>query len=172
MNSPLNPTTAMQVGTMQVNTMQVGVIADTHSLLRPEAIAALTGSDLILHAGDIGKPEILTGLSAIAPVVAVRGNNDQGAWADTIPEQHTIAIAGVTVHLLHIVKQLAIDPTAAGIRVVISGHSHKPLVEEHQGVLFLNPGSAGPRRFRLPVSVAQLQIDRTGVQAQIVELNV
>jgi hypothetical protein len=151
---------------------QVGVIADTHGLLRPEAIAALTGSDLILHAGDIGKPEILEELSALAPVVAVRGNIDTGAWAQTIPELETIAVENVSIHLLHIVRELSFDPKKANVQVVISGHSHKPSIEEREGVLFLNPGSAGPRRFKLPVSVACLYVAEATVHAQIVDLAV
>lgn len=150
--------------------MQIGVISDTHSLLRLEAIAALAHSDLILHAGDIGKPEILEQLKTIAPVIAVRGNNDKGTWAETIPECETIAIAEISVYLLHSVKDLTIDPKTAGIRVVISGHSHKPVVEEHNGVLFLNPGSAGPRRFKLPITIAHLHVDGAAVQAQIIDL--
>lgn len=151
--------------------MQVGVISDTHGLLHPQAIDALAGSDLILHAGDIGKPEVLEGLRAIAPVIAVRGNNDKGTWAETIPERETVEIEGVSVHLLHILKELMIDPKTKGIRVVISGHSHKPLVEEHENVLFLNLGSAGPRRFKLPITLAHLDLDGTSVKAQIVELD-
>lgn len=149
---------------------QIGVIADTHGLLRPEAIEALVGSDLILHAGDIGQLEILDELSTIAPVVAVRGNNDTEAWAQTIPEVETIAIENVSIHLLHIVKDLKVDPKTASIQVVISGHSHKPSIEEREGVLFLNPGSAGPRRFKLPISVASLYTKDKTVQAKVVEL--
>ena len=156
----------------QETEMQVGVISDTHGLLRPEAIVALTNSDLILHAGDIGKPEVLQALQAIAPTIAVRGNNDQGAWAATIPECETVEIGTVLIHSLHIVKELTIDPKAIGIRVVISGHSHKPQVEEREGILFLNPGSAGPRRFKLPISIAQLSLNGTAVQARIIELDV
>ena len=152
--------------------MRVSVISDTHSLLRPEALDALVGSDLILHAGDIGKPEVLDGLRAIAPVVAVRGNNDSGLWAEAIPEHETVEIAGVSIYLLHILQDLTIDPKTAGIQVVISGHSHKALLEERHGVLFLNPGSAGPRRFKLPVTLAHLHLDGTTVQAQIVALDV
>ena len=152
--------------------MQVSVISDTHGLLRPEAVDALAGSELILHAGDIGKPEVLDGLRAIAPVIAVRGNNDKGLWAEAISEHETVEIAGVSLYLLHILKDLTIDPKLAGIQVVISGHSHKPLVEEHNGVLFLNPGSAGPRRFKLPVTLAHLHLNGTAIQTQIVDLNV
>ncbi len=151
---------------------RVGVISDTHGLIRPEAIAALQGSDLILHAGDIGKPEVLEGLRAIAPVIAIRGNNDKGDWAETIAEQETIRIENVTIHLLHIVQELSLDPQMTGIQVVTSGHSHKPAIVDRDGVLFLNPGSAGPRRFKLPISVAQLQIHGEFVQAKIIELAV
>jgi len=151
---------------------RIGVISDTHGLLRPEAIEALAGSRLILHAGDIGKPEVLQGLAAIAPTIAVRGNNDKDAWAETIPDQETVEIEGVSIHLLHILKELAFDPKEKGVRVVITGHSHKPLIEQRNGVLFLNPGSAGPRRFKLPISVAQLQLNGSSVNAKIVELEV
>ncbi len=152
--------------------MLVGVISDTHGLLRPEAIAALQSADLILHAGDIGKPEVLEELRAIAPVISVRGNNDQGEWAAAIPERETVTIEGISVHILHIIKELDVDLKAAGIRAVISGHSHKPLIEAREGVLFINPGSAGPRRFKLPVAVAHLHIADSNVQAKIVELAV
>jgi putative phosphoesterase len=152
--------------------MQVGVISDTHGLLRPEAVAALQGVDLILHAGDIGKPEVLAGLGAIAPVVAIRGNNDTGEWATTIPDRETVTIGDISVHMLHIIKELNLDPQGTGIQVVVSGHSHKPLIEERAGVLFLNPGSAGPRRFKLPISVAHLQINGTHINARIIELAV
>lgn len=151
---------------------QVGVISDTHGLLRPEALNALKASDLILHAGDIGNPEVLEGLSTIAPVVAVRGNNDKGAWSEEIAERENITVEAVSIHLLHIVKELTIDPKAARVQVVISGHSHKPAIAEREGVLFINPGSAGPRRFKLPISIARLQIDGASVQAEIVELAV
>jgi putative phosphoesterase len=151
---------------------QVGVISDTHGLLRPEAIDALKGSDLILHAGDIGKPEILTALNQLAPVVAVRGNNDRGAWVDAIPEQQTLTIEQVGVHILHIAQQLDLGAQTVDVQVVISGHSHKPRIAEQGGILFVNPGSAGPRRFKLPVSVARLQISGAAVQAEIIELTV
>ncbi|MBD2259756.1 metallophosphoesterase family protein [Pseudanabaena sp. FACHB-2040] len=151
---------------------QVGVISDTHGLLRPEALAALTGSNLILHAGDIGSLEVLTELGKIAPVIAIRGNNDKGPWAETIPERETVQIEGVAVYLLHSVKDLDLDPKSAGIQVVISGHSHKPAITTDNGILFLNPGSAGPRRFKLPISVARLQIEGSEVQSALVELQV
>ncbi len=152
--------------------MQVGVISDTHGLLRPQAIAALEGSELILHAGDIGEPEVLEGLRAIAPVVAVRGNNDLGDWAQEIPERQTLTLEDVGVHILHIVQELDFVPQVKGIRVVICGHSHKPSIQERGDTLFLNPGSAGPRRFKLPISVARMQIEGESVQAEIVELTV
>jgi len=151
---------------------QVGVISDTHGLVRPEAIAALAHSDLILHAGDIGKPEVLEALRAIAPVVAARGNNDTGDWAKAIPEVETIDVAGVSVHLLHILKDLAIDLRNTDVQVVITGHSHKSSIEQRENILFLNPGSAGPRRFKLPITVAQLQIRDANVQAEIIDLKV
>jgi putative phosphoesterase len=132
----------------------IGLISDTHGLMRPEALNALRGSELILHAGDVGKPEILDALRAIAPVVAVRGNVDTAPWAAELPE--TAEANGIFV--IHDVHQLAIDPRAEGFRAVMSGHSHKPGVLERDGVLYINPGSAGPRRFRLPVTLARLDV--------------
>ena len=152
--------------------VQVGVISDTHGLVRPQAIAALQGADLILHAGDIGNSEVLEQLGAIAPVMAIRGNNDQGPWAEAIPERQTVKIGGVSVHLLHDAKELNLVPQTAGIQIVISGHSHKPSIRELNGVLFLNPGSAGPRRFKLPITVAQLQIEDEKFLAEIIDLEV
>jgi len=140
----------------------IGVISDTHGLLRPEAVDALRGVEAILHAGDIGKPEILAELSCIAPVKAVRGNNDHGDWTVSVPETLSVNFNGVGVYMLHDLKQLMIDPAEEGFDVVVTGHSHKPFVEWRGGVLFLNPGSAGPRRFKLPVSLAFLNI-RSGV---------
>jgi len=151
--------------------MQVGVISDTHGLLRPEAIAALANSELILHAGDIGKPEILAELEAIAPVIAVRGNNDQGEWAEAIGDRQTFKIEDISVHLLHMGQEFDRLKTA-DVQVVISGHSHKPSIVEQNGILFLNPGSAGPRRFKLPISVAHLQVEGRAIYAEIVELSV
>jgi hypothetical protein len=145
----------------------VGVISDTHGVLRPEALAALRGAAHLVHAGDIGKPEILDALRAVAPLTAVRGNNDRGAWARPIPRSDSVRLGGVLVHVLHDLAELGLDPSAAGVQVVVSGHSHQPRVEERDGVLFLNPGSAGPRRFRLPVSVAILELDRGHVRARI-----
>lgn len=147
--------------------MKIGLISDTHGLLRPQALAALQGVDRIIHAGDIGKPEILEALARIAPLDAVRGNNDTGAWASALPERLTLDVDGVAILLLHDVKELRGAPSA---RVVIAGHSHRPRVEERNGVLFVNPGSAGPRRFKLPISVGMLEIGNGGAVATIVEL--
>lgn len=152
--------------------MRVGILSDTHGLLRPQALAALQGSDRIIHGGDIGNAEILEQLAALAPLTVVRGNNDSGGWAAAIRDTETVELAGVRIHVVHDLHQLAIDPVAERIAVVVSGHSHKPLVQQRGPVLFVNPGSAGPRRFRLPVSVAQLRIERGQVTAQIVELSI
>lgn len=139
-------------------TLRIGLISDTHDLLRPEARIALSGVDRIIHAGDICNALVLQQLNAIAPVVAVRGNNDRGDWACGLPEEEKLEIGGVTLYVLHDLHQLDIDPAAAGIQVVISGHSHRPAVRKERGVLYVNPGSAGPRRFRLPISLAFLNI--------------
>ncbi|HEX9867491.1 MAG TPA: metallophosphoesterase family protein [Candidatus Tectomicrobia bacterium] len=153
-------------------THELGIISDTHGLLRPEAVNALAGATLIIHAGDIGTPEVLEALRAIAPVVAVRGNNDKGNWAQALPETEVVEVGGVALYVLHDVKALDLDPAAAGFHAVISGHSHRPDMAKRQGVLFLNPGSAGPRRFSLPVSVARLTICGATIEAQLVELAV
>jgi putative phosphoesterase len=152
--------------------VRVGVISDTHGLVRSEAQRALRGVALIVHAGDIGTPDVLDALRVIAPVIAVRGNNDRGAWARAIPERITHVVGGHRLHLLHDVKELALDPVAAGIDVVIAGHSHRPSISERRGVLFLNPGSAGPRRFRLPVSVATLTVGTGRPRARLLTLDV
>lgn len=152
--------------------MRVGVISDTHGLLRPEAVAALRDCELILHAGDIGRSEVLEALHEVAPVRAIRGNNDIGEWATHLPEREIITVDEAQIYLLHDVKELDIDPQRAGHGVVISGHSHKPSIDVSDGVLFLNPGAAGPRRFNLPVSVAKLDIDSGKPHAQIIELQV
>ena len=148
----------------------IGVISDTHGLLRPEAVEALRGSDLILHAGDVGNKEILDVLAQIAPVAAVRGNVDTASWARTLPESEVINAGGVLVYMLHNVGQLDLKPEAAGFRVVVYGHSHQPKIEEKNGVLFFNPGSAGPRRFNKPVTVGRLKIEAGKVQAEIIKL--
>jgi putative phosphoesterase len=150
----------------------VGVISDTHGLVRPEAVEALKGSELIIHAGDVGGPEVLEALGRVAPVVAVRGNNDRGAWAEALAEYEAVEVNGAFVYVLHDLKELDIAPAAAGFRVVVAGHSHKPLVEERRGVLYLNPGSAGPRRFKLPVTVARLNVNAAAASAEIIKLDV
>lgn len=148
----------------------IGVISDTHGLLRPEAVAALRGAGLILHAGDIGRPEVLEELGKVAPVLAVRGNNDRGGWAREIPERRLLEVGAVSVYMLHDVKELGAVPALDGRGVVVSGHSHRPSVGERDGVLYVNPGSAGPRRFKLPVSVARLRVSGERVDVKIVEL--
>jgi putative phosphoesterase len=150
--------------------VRVGVISDTHGLLRAEALAALDGSEHILHAGDIGDPAILEALARIAPVVAIRGNNDTDGWARRVPETKTVEIGGVRIHVVHDIKSLQQVPP--GVDVVVSGHSHQPRIAEARDVLYVNPGSAGPRRFRLPVTVARLTIARGKASAEIVELDV
>ena len=145
--------------------LRVGVIADTHNLLRPEALEALRGCQRLLHLGDIGKPAILDALRQLAPLDVVRGNNDTEAWTEAIPETLSLELGGLRLYLIHDLKQLAIDPRAEGFDVVLAGHSHKPLEEVRDGVLYLNPGSAGPRRFKLPISLAILSI--VGGQASV-----
>jgi len=152
--------------------MRIGVISDTHSLLRPEAIAALRGSDRVLHAGDVGDPGILDRLRELAPVTAVRGNVDRGPWAAALPETELVEIEGLSIYLIHDLGQLDLKPEAAGIRVVIYGHSHQPKIEEKNGVLFFNPGSAGPRRFHLPMSLGVLEINVGKIQARLINLEV
>jgi uncharacterized protein len=149
---------------------RVGIISDTHGLLRPEALAFLKGCDHIIHGGDIGHADILSKLSAIAPVTAVRGNNDKGAWAEAIAETELFAIDGAYIYVIHDLALLDIEPSAAGVQVVVSGHSHKPGIDHRDRVMYVNPGSAGPRRFRLPVAVAELTIVDGSVSARIVEL--
>ena len=145
----------------------VGVISDTHGLLRPEAVAALEGVGQIVHAGDIGNAEILTALSRIAPVTAVRGNNDREPWARKIEGRAVLEIEGHRLLVLHDLEELDVDPAREGYAAVIAGHSHKPHIERRDGVLFLNPGSAGPRRFRLPISLAILSVSAAKLDAQL-----
>lgn len=145
----------------------IGAISDTHGLVRPEAIAALQGVDLILHAGDIGGPEVLEALRALSPVVAVRGNNDVGAWAAGLAGTEVVDMRGILFYLLHNLNEIDLTPSAAGFKGVISGHSHRPLIEKRDGVFFINPGSAGPRRFNLPVSIAYIRIQGGGFNAEI-----
>ncbi|HET6431112.1 metallophosphoesterase family protein [Dyella sp.] len=150
--------------------LRVGVISDTHGLLRPEALAFLRGCDHIIHGGDIGNGGILEKLAEIAPVTAVRGNNDKDAWAKALPETALFRIGDVLVYAIHDLKQIDIEPAAAGVQVVVSGHTHKPLVQKVAGVLYVNPGSSGPRRFKLPIAVAEVRVSGRSVSASIVEL--
>jgi uncharacterized protein len=149
--------------------LRVGVISDTHDLLRPEARLALQGSDLILHAGDVCGPDVLEALRAIAPVVAVRGNNDHGPWADALPETTVVELGAVSALMVHDLKTLR-PGAARGVQVVISGHSHQPRKETHDGILYFNPGSAGPRRFTLPISIGRLDVAGDSVRATLVDL--
>lgn len=149
---------------------RVGLISDTHDLLRPDALAFLAGSDHIVHAGDICSPAVLDALAAIAPLTAVRGNNDRGAWATRLRESELFEVGGVWLYAIHDLAQLDIEPTAAGVAVVVSGHSHRPVVERRDGVLFVNPGSAGPRRFSLPISVGELVIADGAMAARTITL--
>jgi len=151
---------------------RIGLISDTHGLLRPEAVAFLRGADRILHAGDIGHPSVLHELRALAPLTAVRGNNDREPWAAAVPETDILKVEDVLVYVLHDLAELDIDPAAAGVRVVVSGHSHRPSVEDRNGVLYVNPGSSGPRRFKLPVAVAELHVAGARVEARLIELDV
>jgi uncharacterized protein len=150
----------------------IGIISDTHGLLRPEAVSALSGCDLILHAGDIGKPDVLKSLKMIAPVYAIRGNNDTDEWAEKIPEYRTVKIGEASIYMIHDVKEMPLDPKRKRVNVVVSGHSHKPSIQDKDGVLFVNPGSAGPRRFKLPVAIAILKINQTNIEARIIELSI
>ncbi|WP_150046546.1 MULTISPECIES: metallophosphoesterase family protein [Methylomonas] len=149
---------------------RIGIISDTHGLLRPEALAALQGCERILHAGDIGKPEVLQQLGELAPVTAVRGNNDKGCWAKELPLSINLTVGQVGIYLIHDLAELTIDPASTGINIVVSGHSHKPAIIERSGVSYLNPGSAGPRRFKLPATVAELTINANSLDMRIVKL--
>ena len=148
----------------------VGVISDTHGLVRQEALDALRGCSHILHAGDIGKPEVIELLSKLAPVTAIRGNNDKGAWASGLPTTAVAEVESTFLYILHDLAELDLDPAAAGFAAVISGHSHKPNAEMRKGVLFLNPGSAGPRRFKLPIAVARITISGSKLSHEFIEL--
>lgn len=149
---------------------RIGLISDTHGLLRPEALAFLQGCDHIVHGGDIGAPSILAELAGIAPLTAVRGNNDRDAWADAVPETDMVQVGGVFLYALHDLAELDIDAASAGVQVVVTGHSHKPSIDRRDGVLYVNPGSAGPRRFSLPISVGELIVDGETLMPRIVEL--
>lgn len=158
------------VNVKRLATTTVGVISDTHGLLRPEVVAALQGSDYIIHAGDIGDPQILDKLTAIAPLTAVRGNVDHGAWAQKIPATNILEVGGVAIYVLHNLQELDLKPEAAKFAAVVYGHSHVPKQELKNGVLYFNPGSAGPKRFRLPVSVGRLTIEDGKIDAKILLL--
>ena len=151
---------------------RIALLSDTHGLLRPEALAFLAGADQIVHGGDIGGPDILAQLAAIAPVSVVRGNNDHEPWAADIPHSLTVTFGGVAIHAVHDIADLHLGPADAHVRVVVSGHSHKPSMVERDGVWFVNPGSAGPRRFSLPISVAELLIDGDRITPRLITLAV
>ena len=151
---------------------KIGLIADTHGLIRPEALAALKGSDLIIHAGDIGKPEVLDALNSIAPVMAIRGNNDREKWARQLPDVLNLKLNSIKIHVIHNVNETKSDAVAKGFHAVVSGHSHKPSCVKRNGLLFINPGSAGPRRFKLPVAVATMRINGYTPRVRIVELKI
>jgi len=151
--------------------VRIGVVADTHGLLRPQALRRLRGVDRIVHAGDIGSPEVLRALRAVAPVTAVRGNNDRGAWARALPATAVLVVGQVRLYVLHDIKTLAVDPRATAIAAVIAGHSHKPALADRDGVLFMNPGSIGPRRFTLPIAMGFLTVRGTSVRGKIVYLD-
>ena len=163
----------MKHASSQADECRVGIISDTHGLMRPEAVVALQDSDLIIHAGDIGHPSVLASLGSIAPVFAVRGNNDHGEWAERLPEFLVVKAGGVSLRVLHNLTDLedaARSPGSQQCAAVIAGHSHRPLVEKRDGVLYINPGSAGPRRFRLPISIARLKIRDGELEAGIIEI--
>lgn len=151
--------------------LRVGLISDTHGLLRPEARAFLVGCDYIVHGGDVGGAEILDELAVIAPLIAVRGNNDTQPWAVRLPRTELIRVGGIFVYIIHNLEELDIDAAAAGVSVVVSGHSHQPKVEEREGILYLNPGSCGPRRFKLPISMGEIRVSGSAVKARIVDLS-
>jgi uncharacterized protein len=149
---------------------RIGLISDTHGLLRKEAVEALRGSEMIIHAGDVGNPEVLEALREIAPVVAVRGNVDTEPWAKALPETAVAEAGPAMIYVLHDVNALELNPAASGFQIVVSGHSHKPGKSKRDGVLYINPGSAGPRRFQLPVTVAHLNLGRTPYSLEFVDL--
>ena len=151
---------------------RIGLVSDTHGLVRSEALAALKGSEVIVHAGDIGKAEVLDSFGSIAPLMAIKGNNDRDQWAKKIPDVLNLEINGVKIYVIHNVNELDARPANDGFRVIVSGHSHKPRLLERDGILFINPGSAGPRRFKLPVTVGTLWIKRRNVHAEIIELKI
>jgi uncharacterized protein len=150
--------------------LKVGLVSDTHGLLRPEVRAFLIGCDHVVHAGDVGSADILETLGAVAPLIAVRGNNDKGPWSKRLRHSELIRLGNLFAYVIHDLAELDIDPGAAGIRVIVSGHSHKPKIEERAGILYVNPGSCGPKRFKLPISVGELTVSGSAVQARIIDL--
>ena len=150
---------------------RIGLLSDTHGLLRPEAKTFIKGSDYIIHGGDIGDPKILEELALLAPVTSVRGNNDKGIWAEMLPVNDCLKVGEVFIYVLHDLAELEIEPVAEGVQMVVTGHSHKPRVYDHEGVLYVNPGSAGPRRFKLPITVAEVIVSGHSVLARVVELS-
>jgi putative phosphoesterase len=155
---------------LKIKVKTIGVISDTHNLLRPEAVEVLVNTDLIVHAGDICNAKILEELKVLAPVVAVRGNNDQGSWAEDIPVYQSINVGGILIYVIHDIKELNIYPAPPQTKIVIYGHSHKASTTKREDILYLNPGSAGPKRFSLPVSVALLKINENDIDARIIPL--
>ena len=155
---------------MRAREFVLGVISDTHGLLRPEALDALRGSDMIIHAGDIGKPEVIDRLGEVAPTHVVRGNVDKGSWAAALPMSELVELGEHRLFVLHDISELDDDPVAAGFAAVVFGHSHRPSIETRNGILFLNPGSAGPRRFKLPITIARVKMSAQRLRADIVEL--
>ena len=162
----------MRQHTIGLKRGRIGLIADTHGLLRPEALAALKNSELIIHAGDIGKLEVIEALNRVAPVLAIRGNNDREGWAKGIPDVLNLHVNGIKLQVIHNVHEIAADPRTAGFDAVISGHSHKPGVSKSDEVLYVNPGSAGPRRFKLPIAVGMIYISGNKLRASITELQI
>jgi len=156
---------------MNTNTdLRVGLVSDTHGLLRPEARTFLLGCDYIIHGGDVGDAKILDELAVMAPLIAVKGNNDKEPWAARLRETELIRVGNIFVYVIHDLAELDIDPKAAGVRAVVSGHSHKPVIEERDGIMYVNPGSCGPRRFKLPISVGEIIVSGGAVNARIVDL--
>ncbi len=172
MRKSLNSQKTLAVPVSKTPRYVVGVISDTHGLIRPEALHLLRESDVIVHCGDVGAAAVLDALRAIAPVHAVRGNNDKGSWASELPTEDVVIVGNHTLYIIHDIAELSLDPAAAGITAVLSGHSHRPLVEHRGGILFLNPGSAGPRRFSLPVAIGLLVLGHDSCNAKVIEIGV
>ena len=148
----------------------IGLISDTHGLLRPEALAALRGSDFIIHAGDVGDPAVLDALARLAPVTAVRGNVDRGAWAEALPLSTVLTCGGASIYVIHNIAELDLDPAAAGFQAVVYGHSHQPRRYDKDGVVYINPGSAGPRRFSLPIAAGRIVLQPAGLSVELFDL--